>query len=188
MSSPFEEDVLRRLKENIDALAPPQDATLSSRLNGVCIPQRKYDKGASRGAPNHQNLVPFLRQDGTYISVNAALREDYAGLVARDIPGLSGAGYTISLRLEWPGYPSQDSQLRTYDWRRPPQKIPLDKLATEVGKHIRQFVEKLETQDIDPEYREWRVGPNGIQLKDLRLAALEQVSAGSYQPRLFWKP
>ena len=46
----------------------------------------------------------------------------------------------------------------------------------------------METQEIAPEHQKWRVGPNGIQWKDLRLAALEQVSAGSYQPRLFWKP
>ena len=118
MSQPLEDDVLRCLAENIDALAPPQDAASSdrcssptsrliplsqtrpSKLNGVCIPQRKYDKGAARGAPNYQNLVPFVRQDGTYISVNAAIGEDYAGLVARDIPGLCAAGYTITLRLE----------------------------------------------------------------------------------------
>ena len=118
MSEPFEDDVLRRLRDNIEALAPPQDAvggdrhsfptlrltllsqTRPSRLNGVCIPQRRYDKGAARGAPNYQNLVPFVRQDGTYISVNAAIEGNYAGLVARDIPGLYAAGYTITLRLE----------------------------------------------------------------------------------------
>ena len=44
------------------------------------------------------------------------------------------------------------------------------------------------TETITPGYENWRVGPGGIQWKDLRLAALEQVSAGSYQPRLFWKP
>ena len=44
----------------------------------------------------------------------------------------------------------------------------------------------MQGQDIAPEYAEWRVGPNGIQVKDLRLAALEQVSAGSWQPRLFY--
>ena len=46
----------------------------------------------------------------------------------------------------------------------------------------------LQGQDIAPEHEQWRVGPSGIQAKDLRLAALEQVSAGSWQPRLFYKP
>ena len=34
------------------------------------------------------------------MSVSAALGEDYTGLVARDIPGLDDAGYTITLRFE----------------------------------------------------------------------------------------
>ena len=46
----------------------------------------------------------------------------------------------------------------------------------------------MEKQDVAPEHRQWRVGPNGIRLEDLRLAALEQVSTNSYQPRLFLKP
>ena len=57
-----------------------------------------------------------------------------------------------------------------------------------VKRHIERPSQKMETQNVAPEHQQWRVGPNGIQLKDLRLAALEQVSAGSYQPRLFWKP
>ena len=64
------------------------------------VPQRRYDKGAARGAPNYQNLVPFVRQDGTYISVNAAIQADYAGLVAHDISELCDVGFTITLRLE----------------------------------------------------------------------------------------
>ena len=118
MSEPFDEDVIRRLRDNINALVPPQDALVSGdtyssptlRLiplsqiltsqNGVGIPQRPYGKGVARGAPNCQNLVPFVRQDGTYIPVDAAIRGDYAGLVFRDIPGLYEAGYTITLRFE----------------------------------------------------------------------------------------
>jgi len=49
--------------------------------------------------------------------------------------------------------------------------------------------QKMQAENIVPEHARWKVGgPNGIQLKDLRLAALEQVSAGSYQPRLFYNP
>ena len=106
------------LMENMNMLAPPQDAvsgdsrssrpprliplsqTLPSQLNGVYIPQRKYNKGAGRGFPNYQNLVPFLRQDGTYISVDAAIQGDCAGLLAPDVPALSNAGYTVTLRFE----------------------------------------------------------------------------------------
>lgn len=46
----------------------------------------------------------------------------------------------------------------------------------------------MQGQDVAPEYAQWRVGPDGIQIKDLRIAAIEQVSAGSWQVRLFYKP
>ncbi|KAF9653229.1 hypothetical protein BDM02DRAFT_3182774 [Thelephora ganbajun] len=188
VSTSFEDDVLTSLWENINSLAPPQDATLPSRQNGVCIPQKKYEKGAGRGAPNNQNLVLFVRQDGSYLPVIAALDENYDGLVNRDLQALGEAGFTIIIRFEWPGYVSQDFQVRTFDWCVPPKRISLSKLGTEVAKVVRQLVDKLQTQNIAPEHAQWRVGPNGIEIKDLRLAALEQVSAGSYQARLFYKP
>lgn len=46
----------------------------------------------------------------------------------------------------------------------------------------------MQVHTIAPEQAEWRVGPGGIQIEDLHLAALDQVSAGSWQPRLFYKP
>jgi len=49
-------------------------------------------------------------------------------------------------------------------------------------------LQKLKEQDVDPEYSKWRVGRKGIQVEDLRLAALEQVTTGNWQPRLFYKP
>jgi len=48
--------------------------------------------------------------------------------------------------------------------------------------------QKLQGQSIAPEYTRWKVGPGAIEAKDLRIAALERVSAGSWQPRLFYKP
>lgn len=43
-------------------------------------------------------MVFFIRQDGSYIPLTAALGEDYAGLVGRDLPALGEAGFTITLR------------------------------------------------------------------------------------------
>lgn len=48
--------------------------------------------------------------------------------------------------------------------------------------------QKMEDLTIAPEEAQWEIGPNGVRLEDLRLAALEQVSAGSWQARLFYKP
>ena len=71
-----------------------------SQQNGVCVPQKKYEKGAGRDHPNNQNIVLFIRKDGSYIPVTAALSEDYDGLINRDISALDGAGFTITLRFE----------------------------------------------------------------------------------------
>jgi len=46
----------------------------------------------------------------------------------------------------------------------------------------------MQVLEVAPEHTKWKVGPDGIQVKDLRLAALEQVSSGSWQIRLFYKP
>ena len=48
--------------------------------------------------------------------------------------------------------------------------------------------QNMEAVAVAPDEAQWMVGENGIQVRDLRLAALEQVSAGSWQVRLFYKP
>jgi len=39
---------------------------------------------------------------------------------------------------------------------------------------------------IDPEYASYHVAQGGIELRHIRIAALEQVSRGSWQPRLIY--
>lgn len=48
--------------------------------------------------------------------------------------------------------------------------------------------QEMEHMVIEPNEVRWRVGPNGIQIQDLRLGALEQVSRGSWQVQLFYDP
>lgn len=48
--------------------------------------------------------------------------------------------------------------------------------------------QKMEHVVIEPNEAQWRVGSNGINIEDLRLGPLEQVSAGSWQVQLFYKP
>jgi len=116
-TSDFYDDVLRSFSEHISSLVAPQDMASGvvlfpslptdslpqispSLQNGVCIPQRVYEKGAGRDIPDNRNLVLFVRQDGSYILVPAAMGGDYVGLVNRDLPALTGAGVTITLRFE----------------------------------------------------------------------------------------
>ena len=43
----------------------------------------------------------------------------------------------------------------------------------------------MQTVDIDPNFGMYKVGPGGIELHHIRIASLERVSRGSWQPRLF---
>ena len=70
------------------------------RGEDVWIPQRGVKIGAPYGFPNSWNLVSFVRQDGSYIPITAALERDYTGLANRDRPALDEAIFTISLQLQ----------------------------------------------------------------------------------------
>jgi len=72
----------------------------ASPQNGVWVPQRRYGNEAGHRLPNNQNSVSFVRDDGSYIPLTAALEGNYADLVNRDLPVLGEAGFTISLRFE----------------------------------------------------------------------------------------
>ena len=44
----------------------------------------------------------------------------------------------------------------------------------------------MQSADIDPAFAKYKVGPGGIELHHLYVASLEQVSRGSWQPRLIY--
>ncbi|KAF9793476.1 hypothetical protein BJ322DRAFT_131219 [Thelephora terrestris] len=184
----FSNDVVRTLEGHVHSLLSPQADAPHAPDNGVCVPQRPYKNGTAREDPKHRHRVLFMLEDGSYLPLIRALEERYSGLMNRDIQVLVEVGDTLMIRIEWPGYPSKGSQLRTLDWCVPPKKITLRKLATEVAKVIQKFVQEAQAKPIDPACAEWRVGPNAIKVEHLRLAQLEQVSSGSWQARLFYMP
>ncbi|KAG2121141.1 hypothetical protein BD769DRAFT_1012026 [Suillus cothurnatus] len=94
-----------------------------------------------------------------------------------------GSGRSISVRIEWPGYPSWNRQLATRDYRKTPGPITKAKLAKNLAICIRKFIEQMKTHrleaDSDPT---WRI--SHIKFEDLVLDSLVHVSQGSWQPRL----
>ena len=44
----------------------------------------------------------------------------------------------------------------------------------------------MSSTTIDPAFAVYEVGPGGIELRHIHIAALEQVSLGSWQPRLIY--
>jgi len=68
--------------------------------NGVRVPQRRYKNG--RSLPNDHNLVSFIRDDGSYITLISALFSAYAGLLNSDVRPLvpDGPSLSIGVRIE----------------------------------------------------------------------------------------
>jgi hypothetical protein len=48
--------------------------------------------------------VVFFCEDGSYLSVNAALRQEYTGLIHRDVPVFVESGDTMTIRFEVSGF------------------------------------------------------------------------------------
>lgn len=44
----------------------------------------------------------------------------------------------------------------------------------------------MKSADIDPSCVEYKVGPEGIELRHVLIASLEQVSRGSWQPHFIY--
>jgi len=64
--------------------------------------------------------------------------------------------------------------------------IEVRALAFEFRATYRLSVQKMRLAPVDPKYPSYHVAPGGIELRHIHIAALEQVSRGSWQPRLIY--
>ena len=112
------ERLFERLIENITLMGPAQinvSAFMSyfpahspsqfiqaprSEAGLVCVPQRRYEKGAGRSAAHNKGLVVFAIGGGSFIPVTAALEGNYSGLIGRDAKVLEEVAPSIMLRFE----------------------------------------------------------------------------------------
>lgn len=92
------------------------------------------------------------------------------------------------------------------DYRVVPVGITRAKLAEKIAKQLKKFFEvrapgppalelratyrlysqMMESVDIDPTYAKYKVGPEGIKMRHIQIAALEQISRGGWQPHLIY--
>lgn len=155
------------------------------------IPQRRYipSQGSAIQGSGDSELIFFNKEDGSFISATDALEERFDGLVGGDETVLHNCSSTVSLRIEWPGYKPWTDQIRTLDWREPPNKITRCKLATESAKRLEKFLQRCHSTPVDPDAIMWRAGvQGGIQLQNIVVVALERVALGSWQPHLMYRP
>jgi len=150
------------------------------------LPQRPY-------VPHHrQNYFDQFNPEGPItfpkttggdgIALMDAMNENFDSLMGRDEPMFASyAGPAITLRLEWPGYKSWTRQIKTKDWRREPKPITKAKLAFEVARKVRDFMQENIDEPVVPGTERWKVGPGFIEVKDLVLVRMVHVSKGSWQ-------
>lgn len=166
---------------------PPSTNTCISGCGRVAIPQRPYPRRPWLTTNEAQpgDFIGFSANDDCGISMSAALQGNFAGLEGRDdsVFVCIDCGTSISLRIEWPGYPSWTRQMRTQDWQKHPQPIKKSKLAREVSRYLEKWINEAASQLFDDnEDPKWRVGANFIRAEHVVLVALERVSKGSWQP------
>ncbi|KAI0666752.1 hypothetical protein C8Q78DRAFT_1072139 [Trametes maxima] len=159
-------------------------------LGGELVPQtdyRPHTQSDRRRYVEQVQLEPpilFFTQhpDGMGIPLKDAISSRFMQLVNRDDSMFEGRGPSVSIRLNWPGYAPWTRQIPTKDFRSPPHPITRSKLARNVAKVIKRFIDEM--QDLsqeDESMARWRVGKNYIKLEDLMLVGLQHVSMGSWQ-------
>ncbi|KAI0825850.1 hypothetical protein BC629DRAFT_1269922, partial [Irpex lacteus] len=155
------------------------------------IPQKLYRPNTQSDRRRYVEEVE-LEQPIMFYSANGetcgirctdALSSRFAGLHGRDDPMFEQRGPSVSIRLMWPGYAPWSRQIPTRDFRSPPQPITRAKLAKNVAKTIKRFLEDMETKPMEDDANpHFKVGRKPyITIDDLEIVGLQHVSMGSWQ-------
>lgn len=167
------------------AAALPISSSVPGR--GPTVPQQLYNVGTTHafhltvgsGMP-----VVFNVAEGAGIPLEQLLHRRTIHLQAGDERISDMSGDTISIRIEWPGYPSFTKQIASKDWRKKRSPNTREMLAFKVAGAVHAFFKKHANTPCDPPNSRWRIGPNGIRIEHLVLVSLHRVSQGSWQPKL----
>ncbi|VDC03197.1 unnamed protein product [Peniophora sp. CBMAI 1063] len=174
----------------VPPLPLPGKLQVPGSRRGPVIPQRRYQPLTASDRRRYveevdlQTSILFNSLDSEGFPLKDALNHRYGALEAREEPMFVQHGPSISLRLNWPGYQPWTRQIPTRDFRNPPGPITRDKLTKNVAKSVQRFIEEQKSREIEPAEEQWRVGEGFIELEDLLLLRLDNVSKGSWQIQL----
>jgi len=165
----------------------------SEYQRGPMVPQKRYKPHTSSDRRRYVDEVVLegpthfymQKPDEVGIPLRDAMHGRFARLVQRDDPMFQERGPSISVRINWPGYQPWSRQIPTRDFRNPPEPMTRAKLAKNVAKSVARFIAEHKgrpmEEDGDPA---WVVGPGKIDVFDLVLIRLDNVSKGSWQVEL----
>ncbi|KAG8216392.1 hypothetical protein J3R82DRAFT_6496 [Butyriboletus roseoflavus] len=157
---------------------------------GPLIPQERYSTSSisSYNTPEQHPPVNFSLENPNQIGIPIAdvlnRTDSFHRILDRTQPVIPMGKKTFTLRVQWPGYKSWSKTIAALDWTRSRAPLTRAKLAEAVATGVRDLIEKYRNEQYDPDYAEWNVGPNGIQLDQICLVRLYHVSKGSWQPEL----
>ncbi|KAF8434600.1 hypothetical protein L210DRAFT_941978 [Boletus edulis BED1] len=156
---------------------------------GILIPQERYRTStiSSYSAPHHPPIITFNLENPGQVGIPIIDILNKTGGFARirdRTEAFNMEKKTFTLRIRWPGYKSWSKTISALDWTKSRAPVTRVKLAEAVATAIRDLFEKYRDEHYEPEYTRWNVGRSGIQLDQICLVALHQVSRGSWQPQL----
>lgn len=167
---------------------------VTSGHRGPMVPQKRYKPHTSSDRRRYveevqlEEPIPFfmLKPEEEGIPLVDAMHNRFARLVGRDDQMFADRGPSISVRINWPGYPPWSRQIPTRDFRNPPGPITRAKLAKNVAKSVLRFIQEHKDRVMEEDGDvAWKVGGSrAIELNDLVLVRLDHVSKGSWQAQL----
>ncbi|KIP02796.1 hypothetical protein PHLGIDRAFT_37731 [Phlebiopsis gigantea 11061_1 CR5-6] len=172
-------------------MAPPMFTPYPSATE-LIVPQRPYSANIQR---NHTTCIPIIEfyvngQKG--INLGDAANRIFSGLAHAEDKLLEGFGTKVTYRLEWPGYMGFNKQKHALRATRVKESITRSKMAIHVAEVMKEFIEtNLNVQENAPQPTNdpnWRVGNGFIELSDLYLLEIHQVSKASLQPVIAYRP
>ncbi|OJT09610.1 hypothetical protein TRAPUB_13917 [Trametes pubescens] len=160
----------------------------SPSLAGEIVPQPTYRPHTQSDRRRYVEQVEleapilFFSHGAMGIPLADAISSRFMHLQGRDDPMFAERGPSVSIRLNWPGYAPWSRQIPTRDFRSPPHPVTRAKLARNVAKTIKRFIDEMSGRRMeDSSQGKWRVGGRHINLEDLMLVGLQHVSMGSWQ-------
>ncbi|KAF9789559.1 hypothetical protein BJ322DRAFT_543148 [Thelephora terrestris] len=185
------------------SIGPPPDADVATGLNNggkddggedlhahlspsshKLVPQVVYIPPRQQKKSGDPQNIEFRVRGEKGIRLSDALEKRWGDFEGRDDSPLSGENRAqITLRVLIVGCPPWESKISTVDYTSKRQPITLEKLANDVARSVKRFLEReTEKGHDDHSTCHWQ---NTMLLSNMYLTRLVRVSTGSWQPELF---
>jgi len=146
----------------------------SSRL--TLVPQTLYKPSDKRNGWRPCSSIEFGLGG---VKLGDAIDPTYFGLRGSEDKVLKPevVGSTVTIKFEWPGYPSKAYQIRKIGWGASRTPITRGKLAFQIAKFIGMHIDKIKVLP----------GLADVTFEELVLMRLVCVSKGTWQPELYYE-